>query len=48
MTAQFVTDYVAELKEINLNNSNNQDFSAFSWLNERKPVYSMKGEKNNG
>lgn len=40
-----VIDYVVKLKGINLNTLTDKDFSNISWLNEREPVYNMKGEK---
>lgn len=45
MKAQLVIEYVVELKGINLNSLTDKDFSNISWLNEREPIYNMKGEK---
>jgi hypothetical protein len=45
MSARLVIDYIIELKGININTLTDKDFSSISWLNEREPVYNMKGEK---
>lgn len=45
MKAQLVIDYIVELKSINLNTLTDKSFDNISWLNEREPVYNMKGEK---
>lgn len=45
MGARLVIDYIVEQKAINLNTLTDKDFSNFSWLNEREPIYNMKGEK---
>lgn len=45
MEPQLVINHIVEEKGINLNTLTDQDFSNFSWLNEREPVSNMKGEK---
>jgi len=45
MSAQLVIDYIVQERGINLNTLTDKDYSQFSWLNQREPVYNMKGEK---
>jgi hypothetical protein len=45
MSAQLVINYIIDLQGININTLTDSDFSSISWLNEREPVYNMKGEK---
>ncbi len=45
MAAELVINYIIEQQGINLNTLTDKDFSNISWLNEREPIYNMKGEK---
>ncbi|HLF51427.1 hypothetical protein [Flavobacterium sp.] len=45
MSAQLVIDHIVEERGINLNTLTDKDFSQFNWLNEREPIYNMKGQK---
>jgi hypothetical protein len=45
MSAKLVIDHIIEQRGININTLTDSDFSKFSWLNEREPVYNMNGEK---
>lgn len=45
MSAKLVIDHIIEERGININSLTDSDFSKFSWLNEREPIYNMKGEK---
>lgn len=45
MSAQLVIDHIIEQRGINVNTLTDSDFSKLSWLNEREPIYNMKGEK---
>ena len=45
MNAKLVIDHIIEQRVININTLTDKDFSNFSWLNEREPIYNMKGEK---
>jgi hypothetical protein len=45
MSAKLVIDHIIEQRGININTLTDSDFSSINWLNEREPIYNMKGEK---